>query len=172
MKHGKKILTVLSAVAIAVSMSVPAFAYTSTHVQFGFEHKNLEENFGRVPIRLDDPVNLPPISFYDVTHLPGEQHTGSEYKDSFTCTPEDGNRLNIFVRNDGASTVYLNITWKDGNMEKAYPAVEIPAGKQNTQTFSYEDNAGINGRWTVEVTTKSGHSLNVWVSARQYQINP
>ncbi|HIY22520.1 MAG TPA: hypothetical protein H9841_11550 [Candidatus Flavonifractor merdigallinarum] len=164
MKHIKRLSALLLAVCMAASLSVSACTGKVTD--------SIGSSTGRVPIVAATPVDLPPVSLYDAYHIPGTQHTGSAYSDSFTCDPEDGNRLNIFVRNDGASAVIVNVTWEDKGMVKEFPAYEIAAGKNKTQTYLYEDGAGLNGRWTVEVTTRSGHPLNIWVSARQYQINP
>ena len=164
MKHRKKWFALL-AVCMAAALPVSACAADPSAA-------SASPSASLAPVEAETPVELPPISLYDAYHIPGIQHSGSDYSDSFTCHPEDGNRLNIFVRNDGVGAVVVNITWEDNGMVKEYPAFEIPVGGQHTKTYLYEDGAGINGLWTVEVTTTSGHPLNIWVSACQYQINP
>ena len=157
MKHRKKWFALL-AVCMAAALSVSACAADPSAA-------SASPSASLAPVEAETPVELPPISLYDAYHIPGIQHSGSDYSDSFTCHPEDGNRLNIFVRNDGVGAVVVNITWEDNGMVKEYPAFEIPVGGQHTKTYLYEDGAGINGLWTVEVTTTSGHPLNIWVSA-------
>lgn len=108
-------------------------------------------------------------------HIPVTNYTSSteDYNASFSCDPKDGNRLNIWVQNNGTGTVVLNVDYSRffGIVSEQYSAVEIPGGHAHTMTFSYEDNRGIDGNWDVNVTTLSGGTLNITVSARQYQYN-
>lgn len=108
-------------------------------------------------------------------HIPVTNYTSSseDYNESFSCDADDGNRLNIWVKNNGTNTVVLNVDWSKffGIVNEQYDAVEIPAGGQYTMTFYYKDGRGINGNWDVNVTTLTGGSLNITVSARQYQYN-
>ena len=108
-------------------------------------------------------------------HIPVTDYTSttSDYNESFSCKPGDGNRLNIWVRNNGEDTVVLNVDWSKffGMVDEQYEGVEIAAGDQYTMTFYYKDGSGIDGNWDVNVTTLSGGTLDITVSARQYQKN-
>ena len=110
-----------------------------------------------------------------VLHIPVTNYTSTtnDYNKSFSCNSGDGNRLNIWVKNNGDDTVVLNVDWSRffGIINEQYDAVEIAAGDQYTMTFYYEDGRGISGNWDVNVTTLSGGTIDITVSARQYQYN-
>lgn len=97
-----------------------------------------------------------------------------DYNASFSCDKDDGNRLNVWVQNNGDNPVYLNVKWSKffGLISNEYESVKIEGdGGSHTITFYYEDGSGIGGNWDINVTTKVGNELNINVSARQYQIN-
>lgn len=116
--------------------------------------------------------NIPVPLSGDVTHISNVHHTGNDdFTDTFTCTASDGNRLNIFVRNNGQGTVIVNITWKKFLSQEHYPAINVDPGDHTIQTYSYDNNKGIDGTWTVNVTRADGKEMDINVAARQYQIN-
>lgn len=108
-------------------------------------------------------------------HIPVTNYTSStdDYNESFSCDPKDGNRLNIWVKNNGEDTIVLNVDYSKffGIVNEQYSAVEILGGHAHTMTFSYKDDKGIDGNWDVNVTTLAGGTLDITVSARQYQYN-
>lgn len=105
-------------------------------------------------------------------HILPEDYSGKgDYDNAFSCDPNDGNRLNIWVRNNGDVTVIVNISFSKPSASEDYPAIYLAPGDQITKKYSYDDNRGIDGDWSINVTTELGGTMDISVSARQYQIN-
>lgn len=138
-----------------------------------------------VPVRLEDGGEPGISPFAGKRLINNEHYTGSgDYEKSFQCDADDGNRLNIFVSNNVSAAemagdrVIVNISWKKFLNSEDYPAkylYGVGSGSSKpssyTDTFSYESNKGIDGTWTILVTTELGTPLDITVSARQYQVN-
>lgn len=193
----KRLIAILS--IIGVMMSIPAMAAgINEQPTMVYEPKNEEApimttsfevapemldashdgTYTYVPENPEAPIvtvyegDLPALMSGDVIHINNVHHSGSDdFTDTFSCKASDGNRLNIFVQNNGNNSVIVNITWKKFLSKEEYPAVTVNSGKNMVQTYSYDNNKGIDGNWTVNVTTASGGSMDINVAARQYQIN-
>lgn len=124
-------------------------------------------------VTTEDDGSIVPLDYGKMHISPTRITTGTDYNASFSCSKEDGNRMNVWVQNNGSSPVYLNVEWSRffGLISKQYDSVKINAGSSYTMTFYYEDGSGIDGNWDINVTTTNGATLDINVSARQYQIN-
>jgi hypothetical protein len=88
---------------------------------------------------------------------------GSGYSNTFTCSPPNGNRLNIYLKNNGSSSVVMTIV-QDGY---SHASTTVNAGADKTNTYYMADGSGIGGGWTIGLTSPIGDSLDVHLIARQ-----
>lgn len=117
-----------------------------------------------------DPESAPVPMAGDVIHINNVHHTGSDdFNESFSCDSGDGNHLNIYVKNNTSESVIVNITCTRLFIPHDYPA-EYVSGNDD-ETFTFERNGGIDGKWEINVTSADGHEMDINVGARQYQIN-
>ncbi|GAA5416516.1 hypothetical protein Pryu01_01551 [Paraliobacillus ryukyuensis] len=95
-------------------------------------------------------------------------HTGYDaFSRSFTLQPEDGEDLNIWVKNNHRSkTVYFRVERTDNGQD--FGDRKLGPGDQLTRTFDMKNGNGLQGTWRVYVYTKDGHNMDIDVSARQY----
>jgi hypothetical protein len=71
--------------------------------------------------------------------------TGSGYSNTFTCSPPNGNRLNIYLENNASSSVVMTVV-QDGY---SHSPTTVNAGANKTNTYYMADGSGIGGSWTV-----------------------
>lgn len=194
----KKPFSALCALGVMLALTVPAFADTVVEmVDIPDEPEApvmvvlsapADEQIGPPPgatTYICEPVHLGapimyvtdeevpiPLTARGQTHIEPTEYTSDEdYNEEFTCDPDDGNCLNIWVRNNGDEPVYVNISWEGDGISEDYKAVELGPGEQRTKVFSYDSGKGIDGTWSINVTPKYGGEISIEVSARQYQQN-
>lgn len=150
----KKILSMILSAAMLFSVACGASAVESSHTEAPLT----------VPLEGE-----PGPSLRDVNHIPDhdvflEAGTDSFFAD-FTCEPSEGNKLNIWMQNNGTSTLIVTVTWNG----EAYEPQTITPGNRFYQNYYYEDGSGLGGDWTVVVTTESGGDIDMRIAARQFQ---
>ncbi|NOJ74123.1 hypothetical protein [Paenibacillus alvei] len=103
------------------------------------------------------------ISILDAEVLPPARHTGtSAYTGEFTAVPKNGTRLNVYVKNSGSKTVYMDLKRNGFYYEANIP---IPAGGQKTVTIT---GGWSSGDWHVYIYSPERDRMDIQVSARQY----
>lgn len=114
------------------------------------------------------------VLYYGRQHLQEHYNGAGDYNAGFSCEPADGNRLDVWVANTGETPLYFNVEWTTlfGVIVEKYEAIPLDPGEQYTWMFSYDNDAGIDGDWNVNVTTRRGGGIDIDASARQYQGNP
>lgn len=123
------------------------------------------------PVRMIQEDQIPPeAQTGDKNYLDHLSHSGNDdFTRNFTCSSDDGNQLLVYVQNNGDKPVLVNITWEKEKSKKEYPATSVEAnGGDSFQIFSYEEDCGIDGNWTVNITSESGDDIDINVTARQY----
>ncbi|MWC27581.1 hypothetical protein [Paenibacillus sp. MMS18-CY102] len=110
----------------------------------------------------------PTIVPFDVQLINGVGHTGcSAYEKSFTLSPDNGDNLNVWVKNNHSTkTVYFKVERTDNNQD--FRAVAVGSGDQLTRTFFMTGGGGMQGTYKVYVYTTDGHNMDITVSARQH----
>ncbi|MGZ7444130.1 hypothetical protein [Paenibacillus sp. TH7-28] len=111
----------------------------------------------------DDQVASDPT---DVILIDGvRQSGGSGYTRSFTTVPEYGKNMEVWVKNNSASSVYLEISRNGVELLSDY---ELGPGKQ--QTVSYQELAadGLSGDWKIYTYNRTGAKYDLSVNARQF----
>lgn len=102
----------------------------------------------------------------DAILLNSVHHTGNTaYTGKFTTAPANGKNLNVWVKNNSSSTVYMTIS---RNGSEFVSDIAISAGSQKTQTFSEQVASGLSGDWEVYVYNKNGARYDLNINARQY----
>lgn len=106
---------------------------------------------------------------FDVQLINNVNYIGtSAYDTTFTLAPENGTKLNVWVKNNHSSkTVKFKVVHETTNTDYGY--VNVAAGDNRTRTFSLPSGGGLSGKWRVYVTSNDGHQMNLTISARQYQ---
>ena len=100
-----------------------------------------------------------------IVHLE-EHHTGAaDYDAFFTCDPNEGNRLNIWVDNtNGNYDVIVNLT-VDG---ERIPFYIMPAGEDGTTKIESNDGEGLASDISINITSSEGRNMDFWCRARQF----
>lgn len=93
------------------------------------------------------------------------KHSGSAFKSYFTCTPDMGNHLNVYVKNNNTSG---NVIFKVLKDNQDFEFVDVSAGRGVSRTFTLTDDTSMSGDWKVYVTTTDGHAIDIDVSAGQF----
>ena len=124
MKHGKKILAVLSAAAIAASMSLPAFAADKGNITTFMESGESAESIQPRDIVYD----------LDIHDANGTYTTGK-----ISCPKGDGSALRVFYRNDSENDckVILKKAGLFGNTE--VDSMTVVAGGNDHFTYDGAD---------------------------------
>ena len=106
------------------------------------------------------------VTILDVTYIDAG-HTGkSAFDQSFTVSPNSGKNLNIWVQNNGSSSVEFLVERTDNGQD--FGVRTVKAGSQLTRTFVMEDGGHMQGTYRVYVYTKDGSEMDIKVRARQY----
>ncbi|ASA21902.1 hypothetical protein [Paenibacillus donghaensis] len=112
--------------------------------------------------------NIDETIFYpmDAIFIKDVTHTGATaFNSSFTTGKGNGDQLNIWVRNNASSPVYVNIK-RDGSEFYNY---KLNGGAQQTFNFVQDIPAGgITGNWEVYVYNSDGARYNLNINARQF----
>lgn len=90
---------------------------------------------------------------------------GSGYTGTFTTVPENGKNMEVWVKNNSTSSVYLEISRNGVELLSDY---ELRPGKQ--QTVSYQELAadGLSGDWKIYTYNRTGAKYDLNVNARQF----
>ncbi|MGM1022366.1 MAG: hypothetical protein ACQEXV_17960 [Bacillota bacterium] len=86
------------------------------------------------------------------------------FQDFFALSPQNGKHLNLYVKNNGTSTVHVNVII-DG---EDFGTSDVPAGKQKTRTFEQLVSSGLSGNYEVRISNSDGSLYDLQVSARQF----
>ncbi|MDG0873357.1 hypothetical protein L5D93_13090 [Paenibacillus thiaminolyticus] len=149
----KKIMGICLAMVLILSLSSVSFAgnhevkvVSAQEVEYG------DEEFTIFDAKLIDNVN----------------HTGKgAYTGLFTCSENNGKKLNIYVKNNNSSgTVKFSVSQTSTDTD--YGVEDVGPGKGKTRTFTMPSGAGVSGDWKVYVYTEDGHEMDINVNARQF----
>jgi len=88
----------------------------------------------------------------------GDTYKGNKYENYFECSPENGENLNINIKNATNGKLIFSI---EGLEDKI-----IPPNAQLTRAFFNKD--GINGKYKINVTAEDGNKIDIKVNARQF----
>lgn len=112
---------------------------------------------------IDETVYYP----MDAILISNVTHTGSTaYKSSFTTAKGNGDQLNIWVKNNAKTTVYVTISRNGTEFHSSY---KLDGGNQKTFNFQqYVPEGGITGDWDVYVYNSDGAKYNLNINARQF----
>lgn len=158
----RNILTVLLSAALLLSLSAVSFADNSyiTNVEQSVSTAQEQGKTGQNQVK-DTHVIIP----MDVVTIPAVHHTGKgAFRDSFTLSPQNGKKLNIFVKNNGSSIVYLNVKVNGQDFGDS----TIPAGGQKTRNFEQLVGTGLSGNYEVYIYNNVGSLYDLNISARQF----
>ncbi|MEK3731589.1 MULTISPECIES: hypothetical protein [unclassified Paenibacillus] len=103
----------------------------------------------------------PIITPFDVQLISPFRYTGlPAYENTFTVNPSNGENVNVWIKNYSSAKIYMKI-YKNG-----VEVFEIPfdVGEQKT-SYIY---TSVANTYKIYVFSKTGHSLDFNVSARQY----
>ena len=93
----------------------------------------------------------------------------TNYRDSFTCYPQNGNNMDLTIDNNGSSDIIVNLT-VDG---ERLSAQTVSAGDSETIEFkSTDQNEGLSCDVSINMTTDDGSPMYATITAWQYQVNP
>jgi len=106
------------------------------------------------------------VTILDVIYIDASHSGETAFDQSFTVSPNSGKSLNIWVQNNGDSSVQFLVERTDNGQD--FGAVTVGAGSQRTRTFYMEDGSHMQGTWRVYVYTTDGSDMDIDVRARQY----
>ncbi|MGQ3481855.1 hypothetical protein [Paenibacillus sp. TY11] len=107
----------------------------------------------------------PTSSPMDFSPINSVHHRGkSAFKYPFTLSPQNGKKLNIYVKNNGSSAVILNVKVNDQDFGDS----TIPAGGQKTRKFEQLVGTGLSGNYEVYVYNNDGSLYDLNINARQF----
>lgn len=93
-------------------------------------------------------------------------HTGSAaYTGEFTTAPKNGVHLNVWVKNNGASSVFIDISRNGLKITDGY---ELSSGSQKTISSQDMLGNGLSGDWKVYIYNKTGDKYDLNINARQF----
>lgn len=164
-----RMLATTMALALVLMGSITAYAATNN---YELKAKEIESFEIAIPLPTPSqgdakeiaPVEDEDITILEVTPINNDHYTGTAYERTFTCDPDNGKKLNIYVKNNGTTTVKFKVT--HGSQDFGY--VNVSGGSGKTRTFTMNDGGGISGEWTVYVTTDTGARMDINVNARQF----
>lgn len=106
------------------------------------------------------------VTILDVIYIDAGHTGATAFDESFTVSPSGGENLNIYVNNNGSSSVQFLVERTDNGQN--FGAVTVGSSSQRTRTFTMEDGGGMQGTWRVYVYTTDGSNMDIDVRARQY----
>ncbi|ADO56909.1 hypothetical protein [Paenibacillus polymyxa] len=151
----KRLMSFGIAASLLLSLSPAAFAQDSisanqTDNSFIKVVENTENQDGHV------------ITPFDVQLINPIHHTGKgAFEKTFTMIPENGEDANVFVKNNGSSTVYVEIK-KLGSSTSIDTSVS-PGSQKTLQIYSQSKNS-----YSVYIYTQDGSQMDLNISARQF----
>ncbi|WP_405130539.1 hypothetical protein MHB43_23725 [Paenibacillus sp. FSL H8-0317] len=120
----------------------------------------VKDTYTNPPITVENPDD-PIITPMDVQLIISTNHSSyASFEKSFTMDPRNGEDANLWVRNTSTDTIYLKISM-NGNSP-----LEVPIDKGAQKTIQLV--AGVTTSFKVEVVSKTGHKIDMTISARQY----
>ncbi|WP_342428511.1 hypothetical protein [Paenibacillus sp. FSL L8-0158] len=158
----KKILIVSLSAALMLSLSAASFADNGYIANAEQSVSATQDQSKFVENEVKDTRVITPM---DVVTIPAVHHTGKgAFRDSFTLSPQNGKRLNIYVKNNGSSTVYLIVKVNGQD----FGETTIPAGGQKTRNFEQLVGTGLSGNYEVYIYNNDGSLYDLNISARQF----
>lgn len=121
------------------------------------------EEASNIKVRIIDDI----ISHrMDAQLINSVHHTGSgAYTGEFTTAPKTGVHLNVWVKNNGSSSVFIDISCNGLNITDGY---ELSSGSQKTISFEDMLDDRLPGDWKVYIYNKTGEKYNLNINARQF----
>lgn len=93
-------------------------------------------------------------------------HTGpTAYTGDFGTSPSNGKSMNVWVKNNASTAVYVTISRNGSEIVSSY---ELKGKAQNTFNFEEFVGSGLTGNWKVYVYNKNGASYDLNINARQF----
>lgn len=141
-------------VALALSLSSFSAAFADQAPIFPTQPPVIETE---TPGEGDGPIITP----FEVQLISPLHYTGvPAYENSFTMDPLNGTDANLWIKNNSSAKIYMKI-YKNGVEQFEVP---FDAGEQKT-SYIYTT---VTNTYKIYVFSKTGHSLDFNVSARQY----
>lgn len=113
-------------------------------------------------VRVEDissPSILPRVAWID-----NEKYIGKSYKKQFTCYEDEGNKLYIWVRNNGSHDVFVEITHLD---DRTWGPYTIKPGEFFHEGYMMLSHLGMRGQWEVYVYPDMNYTMDLEVAANQ-----
>lgn len=123
-----------------------------------------EQDFVDIRTKVIDETVYYPM---DAIMISNVTHTGSTaYKGEFTTAKGNGDQLNVWVKNNASTPVYVTISRDGTDIHSSY---KLDGKDQKTFNFvQYVPTGGITGNWKVYVYNSDGSKYNLSINARQF----
>ncbi|MNW41029.1 hypothetical protein D3C74_181550 [compost metagenome] len=142
------------ATSLLLLLSPAAFAQDSISAN------QTDNNFIKVVENTESPGGHV-ITPFDVQLIEPIHHTGKgAFEKTFTMDPRNGQDANVFIKNNGSSTVYIELGI-DGR-DPLESSLE-PGKQKNIQVYTQNTNS-----YKLYIYNKDGSSMDLQVSARQF----
>lgn|GEM_PF-4116321 len=106
------------------------------------------------------------FTILDTIYIDASHSGKTGYDKTFSISSNSDKTLNVWVKNNGSSSVKFFVEHIDSKTE--YSTETVSAGSQLTRTFSLPSGGYLYGQFRVYVYTTSGSEMNIDVRARGY----
>jgi len=132
------------------------FIFTFITITLSVFANNNNTNFTSIDIEIEKAILNSKNK--GIMVINGDTYKGKEYENYFECSPENGENLNINIKNA-----------TDGNLIFSIEGLEEKTILPNAQlTRAFFNQYGINGKYKINVTAEDGSNIDVKVNARQF----
>ena len=142
------LLLIIASSLIMINTAIFASNLTQIPIENEIINNQIIDN-----IELENPIYANPNSG-DVYLINSDEFSGYGYEKSFTCSKENGNTLNIYVKNNSSVPISFIVNGVSKTVE---------ANSDLTRTWSNPK-----GKFTVKVSNSTGDKLDILVNARQF----
>lgn len=142
---------------VGVALSV---LLSASSASAGALEDRVKDTYTNPPITVENPDD-PIITPMDVQLIISTNYSSyAGYEKSFTMDPKNGEDGNLWIRNTSTDTLYIKIS-TNGNSP-----LEVPIDKGTQKTIQLA--VGVSTSFKVEVVSKTGHKVDMSISARQF----
>jgi len=106
------------------------------------------------------------ITILDTIYIDASHSGKTGYDKTITISADSDKTLNIWVKNNGSSSVKFFVEHLDSNTQ--YSTETVSAGSQLTRTFSMPSGGYLYGKFRIYVYTTDGSEMDINVRARGY----
>ncbi|MEK4060241.1 MULTISPECIES: hypothetical protein [Paenibacillus] len=159
------LFTPITGLVDSPSLQKSSVSEVSSAKSYSFNNYIYEEPGTGTKILVGDGVKVPELARgKEAVKIVRVNQKGGAFNDSFTCEPDDGVNLNIWMMNNNGQSVQFQV-WRNG-VEFTNQAIAV--GSQKTISFTDMLGNGLDGNYEVYIYSLLGYPLDVDVSARQF----